>query len=112
MSEEIKRIEVGIRITEFRDSINVTQRAVSEEIGIAYQSVNKIEKGGLRINEDYTRWLYEKGINLNWLFFGDGNMLRHERIDGENLSEFTSSIDGKLDKSLDILLQLKKRLID
>lgn len=72
---------IGHRLKKFREAfLNVPQHALAKKLGCSQQKINHIENGTqheLKFR-DITK-LAEMGLNVDWLYTGEGNMLRSKQ---------------------------------
>jgi len=67
--------DIGIRIKKVRESLNLTQKAFAESLGITQSWLSEIETGQKRPSEVLlTAIQYRYKIRKKWLMFGDGEM--------------------------------------
>lgn len=65
------------RCKEARELLNLTQTQVANAIDMPQKEISRIENGKrAEIPYRYIQYLYEKGIDLNWLFSGEGAPVR------------------------------------
>ena len=67
--------EISQRLRIFRDSVKESQEVMAIYLGIERGSYTQIETGKNRIKDEHLFRLQEKGLSLDWLFSGKGNML-------------------------------------
>jgi transcriptional regulator with XRE-family HTH domain len=76
---EADDMEVGQRLELLLDRIRMTQTALGERCGKNLQYVNNIIRRGQRITQEFAAAVREEtGVNLNWLYTGQGAMMRDE----------------------------------
>lgn len=76
---EIEELTPGERLEILLDEMRLTQTALAEMCGVSPQYVNNIVRRGQRVTEDFACALAAAvDVDLNWLFTGQGPMLRSE----------------------------------
>ncbi len=61
------------RLKQSRKLLKLTQEEIAVEIKLKQKDVSRFENGKVKfIPNHYLVFLFEKGINLNWLFTGEG----------------------------------------
>ena len=83
--------EVGRRFSKARKSTGMTQKELAAELRTEQTIVSRTETGLLRVSEEMTKWAFNKGIDLNWLFMGQGVMFRDEKA--ELKKELTEAVN-------------------
>src|SRR5690606_3092047 len=65
------------RCRKARITLNLTQSEVANATGMSQKEISRIESGKrAEIPYRYIQFLYEQGIDLNWLFSGNGSPRR------------------------------------
>jgi len=115
---------IGIRIDEFIDELNITQKDFAKKIGVSEQAVSNWKNQGSAPGLDtilkITRAYHD--INVRWLLLGHGDKLsryadiekKFEELQAENLKlremiEREDEIEYDLRKRID---ELQNKLID
>lgn len=94
------------RLRELLSSLDVTQAQVGRAYGRSTQQINNILRSG-RISHDFAAWLAGVlGVNLNWLFTGEGPMFAPP--EGLRLAEPQAAYQGEANERL--LVELAHRL--
>lgn len=71
------------RLKNVRVALHLSQKAMGETAGIPQKDISQLENGKKKfIPIEYILYLYERGVNLNWLFGGQGEMLQANRVSG------------------------------
>lgn len=65
---------IGERLRLYRESQKLTQNEFSDFLGIKQQSLSKYENNIQSIPDDVKILLHQKGVNINWLLTGEGEM--------------------------------------
>jgi len=82
---------IGERIKKVRLTVNLTQSAFAERIGLKQNSIALIESGDRNTSEPVIKNICQEfNVNLNWLHTGEGEPFRSEESD--------------LDKVIDLLM--------
>lgn len=64
------------RLRIFRESLGLEIGDMASELGLEYQAYYQYEKGKRKIPQEVLQSLALKGLNLNWLATGEGEMKR------------------------------------
>lgn len=87
---------MGKRFSEFRNSINLSQAALASQLGESQPTITSIELGRTFPNGSILLKAFnEFGLNLNWLFSGEGQMLNEPDFPEDPLNETRIKIDRK-----------------
>lgn len=71
-----------IRLKDARKQLNVNQLIIATDLGIHQKTISEIENGKiLNIPNTYIYYFYKKGVSLDWLYEGKGEMM----ITGDNI---------------------------
>jgi len=69
------------RIKVARRMLQVTQTDAAEASGMRQGDVSRIESGIARfVPNEYFEWLVGRGVNLNWLYTGEGAPMQGEAV--------------------------------
>ncbi len=104
------------RLKEIRISQGLTQKQMSEKIGVTEATVSRMESGKSAITEQTVKSLCrEFNINKDWLLNGEGEMniisKQDEKI-AEVLMEIHASGNEKLKNVIEKMLELDEKYID
>ncbi len=104
------------RLKEIRISQGLTQKQMSEKIGVTEATVSRMESGKSAITEQTVKSLCrEFNINKDWLLNGEGEMniisKQDEKI-AEVLMEIHASGNEKLKNVVEKMLELDEKYID
>lgn len=66
--------EVGRRIRALLSLSTLTQKEIAELANVPYQSLQNWLRGRYLVGSDFLFWLATKGVNVNWLLLGEGEM--------------------------------------
>lgn len=84
-------VVVGQRIREFRNSANVSQTALADQIGVSFQQVQKYEKGTNRVGAGrLTQIARALGVPITAFFDGLARPIDKRRVNGERLAELSA----------------------
>ena len=73
----MNQLNIHIRLKDARKYLSLNQQTVAADLHIKQKTVSEIENGKiLNIPNKYIYYFYEKGISLDWIYTGEGNMLR------------------------------------
>jgi transcriptional regulator with XRE-family HTH domain len=76
--------DIGLRIRQLRNEKKMTQEEFSTILGIKQANLSHIENKGSKISTEILDKIVSNfDINANWLFSGEGAMLRNEQIIGD-----------------------------
>jgi plasmid maintenance system antidote protein VapI len=79
MEADVEAMNPGERLGLALDTLRLTQARLAKECDVTPQYVNNILRRGQRITEDFAIAVGRSlGINLNWLFLGEGPMMSEE----------------------------------
>lgn len=99
-------MSVSTRLRELIEALDVTQAQMARAYGRSAQQINNTLRNG-RLSHDFAAWLAGVlGVNLNWLFTGEGPMFAPP--DGVRLAEPQSVYQGEANEQL--LVELAHRL--
>ncbi len=94
---DMRMLTPGRRLGLALDNLKLSQSGLARECNVSPQYINNILRRDQRITQDFAQELSAKiGINLNWLFSGEGPMF-HEEYHSRDVVE---------KKSLDVAQQL------
>lgn len=75
----VKDLSPGERLGLAIGNLRLSQTGLAEECNVSPQYINNILRRGQRITQDFAQQLVDRiGINLNWLFSGEGPMFHEE----------------------------------
>ena len=104
------------RLKKIRTDIKLTQKQMSEKIGVTEATVSRMESGKSSITEQTIKMLCnEFNINETWLRTGEGEMYVVSEQDeelAEALAEISLSDNEKLKKIVQKLTKLNDKEID
>lgn len=67
---------IHIRLRDARKQLNVNQLLIANDLGIHQKTISEIENGKiLNIPNTYIYYFYKKGVSLDWLYEGKGEMM-------------------------------------
>jgi transcriptional regulator with XRE-family HTH domain len=70
-------VEIGARLRQFRENLDLSQREFSKCIDISQSYCSMLERGTLTINPLIMRTIYENfNISVDWLITGEGDIFR------------------------------------
>lgn len=88
---ELKK-KIGERFKKFRKSIDKAQHHLAEELGVFQSTITNFELGKTFPNIGYLYRFYEKyGLNIHWLFTGQGYKFIHDIPERPDLSYIMES---------------------
>lgn len=64
---------LGERLAKRREQLGLSQKALSQKVGVSQQSINKIESGQTRSPRNLERLAIALSVTSQWLLFGDTN---------------------------------------
>lgn len=64
---------LGERLAKRREQLGLSQKALSQKVGVSQQSINKIETGQTRSPRNLERLAIALSVTSQWLLFGDTN---------------------------------------
>jgi transcriptional regulator with XRE-family HTH domain len=77
-NDELKKA-IGERFKKFRKSIDKAQHQLASELSVFQSTITNFELGKTFPNFSYLHQFYENyGLNIHWLFTGEGNKFVHE----------------------------------
>lgn len=79
------------RLKIFREHLGMTQSQLAEESGIKKNTITTYEIGRSEPSTEYIAYLHSKGMNLNWLWTGEGEMISKKAE--KNLTTQTTGTD-------------------
>jgi transcriptional regulator with XRE-family HTH domain len=85
--------DTGERIKAVRRFLNLNQQDFADLLNVTQSNVSKYERGENELSMASLRILGEKGININWLVTGQGNMLAESSSSIQNRNVFALSPD-------------------
>jgi len=77
----------GERLTKIRKSLDLTQVAFCQHLGISGRSLTRYESGERDISNDELRIISDMGFNIHWLLTGEGSMCRDAETDSAASAE-------------------------
>ncbi len=73
----MNELDIHIRLKEARKYLELNQLKIAYDLDIKQKTVSEIENGKImNIPNKYIYYFYEKGISLEWLYTGEGDMLK------------------------------------
>jgi len=79
MNKSEKEMKPGKRVGYILEKLDISQSQLAEECNVSPQYINNIIRRDQRITQEFAQNLGEKrGLNLNWLFTGDGPLFIEE----------------------------------
>jgi len=76
-SEEIKK-KIGSRIKAVISMLNISLKEAAEQAEVPYPSLQNWVRGRYYPGSDFLLWLAEKGVNINWILTGKGEIFLHD----------------------------------
>jgi|SRR6185437_7199666 len=68
--------DINTRLIASRKHFGLSQGKAAEESGFLQKDISRFESGAAKyIPDEYIQYLYKKGINLNWFYTGEGDMI-------------------------------------
>lgn len=94
------------RLAEARHNLRMTQRGISEAIGLSLRAYARYEsgEGGREIPSSVLNYYAQNGININWLLTGDGHMI--QPLDESQPAADTEPVDKETTELLKIWAKL------
>ncbi|MCK5055798.1 MAG: helix-turn-helix transcriptional regulator [Candidatus Aminicenantes bacterium] len=90
-SSELKK-KIGDRFKKFRKAINKPQHHLANELDVFQSTITNFELGKTYPNSGYLYHFYEKyGLNIHWLFTGQGNKFISELPENSDTSRVGES---------------------
>ncbi len=77
--EKYVKTEVGNRIAAARKHLGLTQKEIANLLETEQTIISRVESGNLRVSEDYEILLHSKGISIDWIVSGEGEMVRNQK---------------------------------
>lgn len=78
---DTEKMSPGERLGIALAHVRLSQTELAKECGVSPQYVNNMLRRGQRITQDFAQYLALKiGINLNWLFTGDGPIFQKDYL--------------------------------
>jgi len=117
-------MNIGKRISDFLNRKHSTTLEASKHLGVSSAYVSKLRSGTKQIGQSTISKLVNKypDLNLNWLFTGEGNMLKSgvgkseiiqiNEKESNNLQKRIVEIEYKLEECRRTNLELIDRLSD
>lgn len=87
--------EVGRRLKSIREYFGDSQKKFAEKVDVKQNNISRYETGKLSVSNEVLGYLYDNGINLNWLLSGEGQMFHEDICDCDSVSvvdDFEESI--------------------
>lgn len=118
MNDDVSELRSGERLELLLDELRLTQTALADQCDVSPQYVNNIVRRGQRVTEDFAQAVQEvTGVNLNWLYLGEGPMIRgnlgEEAADGGIPPGFnTKGIEQDMRQAAEDMLQAADRLAE
>lgn len=98
---EYERITKGRRIKDFRESLGMKQGEFAESLGMKQGSYSDIERGRNDLSPKFIYYLVNNyNINLNWLFTGQGEMIKTPTNTQKSMITITDRINYLNESSL------------
>ena len=69
----------GKRIEHVRRLLNLKPTEIAKVMNIGYTTYNQYEKGNIRMSVNLLQYFGEKGVNLNYLLMGEGEVMLEKR---------------------------------
>ncbi len=100
---------IGKRLAEARKYLGYNQKNLSDVLSIKQNTLSRYENGENSVPDSVKIFISEKGISMDWLITGEGEMLRQsaesvdKKIDdlgfglGESFCRFLEETDARLD---------------
>ncbi len=77
----MNELDIHIRLKEARKYLELNQLKIANDLDIKQKTVSEIENGKImNIPNKYIYYFYEKGISLEWLYTGEGDMLKSNNL--------------------------------
>lgn len=109
-NEELKRA-IGGRFKKFRKSIDKAQHQLAAELSVFQSTITNFELGKTFPNFSYLHQFYENyGLNIHWLFTGEGNKFVHTLPGSADLSYILESGSGYESSRQDNYVDLLKHM--
>jgi transcriptional regulator with XRE-family HTH domain len=90
------------RLKLFREKINLSQKEFGKIVGLEQGSISDLERGKANIADYIKKTLKtEKGLNIEWLETGTGEMFKKEKLESINPKPPMSS-----DRMMEVLYDL------
>jgi len=78
----VNELNIHIRLKEARKYLGLNQQMVANDLDIKQKTVSEIENGKImNIPNKYIYYFYDKGISLEWMYSGKGNMIIEKNIE-------------------------------
>ena len=87
--EKLRKERVGERLKKARESLNISQIRLAEQVGVSQGTISKWERGLCEIPYSVMEYLAKAyNVNLHWLLTGEGEMFikREHKIPTEKAS--------------------------
>ena len=79
--------EIKYRIIRARNVLNLTQKQVAIRLKSRQYTISRQESGAVYPSLQYLSFLEHEGINLNWVFSGNGNIINKKETKLELIPE-------------------------
>jgi len=90
----------GQRLRIIRTSLDMTQKALGERLGLSWYQVKNMELGTVKVSSAMAKLVYyETGYNADWLLTGEGEM-KSSSANKDNVV-YLDIIEKTLDKVMD-----------
>lgn len=102
--------DIGKRILEIRELLELSQEAFGKEIGMTKSAISKIEKGENSLTEKNLKLISQRfGINEEWIRTGEGEIKKNEHDFIQAIAESFGNIDEKDMEIVKMYLSLDKK---
>ena len=93
------KLELHTRLKIARKDLNLNQIEIAKDLGIQQKSISDIENGKIQnIPNTYIFYFYKKGVSLEWLYDGKGEMLTENTIKTKTQKDNPLQLELLLDK--------------
>lgn len=93
-----RSVYINDRLKEFRETfLKISQNGLAKILECTQQKVNRLEVGKQELNYKDVTTLAELGMNIHWLYTGEGNMLSSKQGVRKQAQELIKTLETFID---------------